>query len=139
MADQHLCPRRAENPMGAAARLPDHDTWTKRAGQRTCSYCGSMHPDDFLDQWEAGGTVGPTDKDYKAYFDADGVHSKFYFQHLDEEQRHRFIDLYNSVADANRIRETRQPEVEIVVNVPGPKVGFPGHFYRLPFFVKVGP
>jgi hypothetical protein len=38
---------------------------------------------------------------------------KFYFQHLDEVGKHRFIELLNAKA----------------LNV-----GAPGHFYRLPFF-----
>ena len=40
-------------------------------------------------------------------------HEKFYFQHLDEAGRDRFIELYN----AGRM-----------------KLGEPGHFYQLPFF-----
>jgi hypothetical protein len=41
------------------------------------------------------------------------THEKFYFQHLSEEQRTQFVDLMN----------TRK------VNI-----GYPGHFYALPFF-----
>lgn len=41
------------------------------------------------------------------------IHAKFYFQHLDEDQMAMFIKLLNDGA----------------LNV-----GYPGHFYRLPFF-----
>lgn len=35
---------------------------------RTCSYCGSMHPDDLMVGVRDGTfVVGPTDKNYKAY------------------------------------------------------------------------
>lgn len=64
-----LCPRRTENP--GPWRYPDHDTWTDRAGHSSlgpsCSYCGSLHPDRFLELVQEGWVVGPTDKGYKAY------------------------------------------------------------------------
>lgn len=43
------CPRRAENPM-ADSMFPDGDHWQKfkSNGDRVCSYCGSLHPDDFF-------------------------------------------------------------------------------------------
>ncbi len=42
-------------------------------------------------------------------------HDKFYFQHLSADQQNKFIELLN----ANRI-----------------KIGYPGYFYRLPFFCQ---
>jgi hypothetical protein len=44
---------------------------------------------------------------------SDGSYGKFYYQHLSMEQQHRFIDLHNS----NQM-----------------KIGYPGYFYRHPFF-----
>lgn len=44
------------------------------------------------------------------------VNAKFYFQHLSEDGRARFVTLLN----AKKIN-----------------LGYPGHFYRLPFFCKV--
>lgn len=44
-------------------------------------------------------------------------HGKFYFYHLDEEGKKRFIELYN-----NRTMN----------------VGYPGHLYTKPYFVNVG-
>ncbi|MEU1596218.1 hypothetical protein ABZ468_26000 [Streptomyces sp. NPDC005708] len=101
-----------------------HDTWSTRqglAGQaavgRSCSFCGSLHPDRFMELVREGWIVGPTDKDYKAYLErpGGGVEAKFYFQHLSEAQCREFVDLYNSRAMS---------------------LGFPGRFYRMPFFME---
>lgn len=137
----------------------------------TCSYCGSIKPEDFLKAVEDGLKITPTDKSYKAYIDfpptgvervmgsawskeqpyiggwieatpevcakfnyepwgqdskfhdgekhwvTTGVDSvitkKFYFQHLSEDQRAEFVELYN----AKKFN-----------------FAFPGHFYVMPFF-----
>ena len=110
MSQEHECPRRAE---GCPAFLRDKkDTWRD---DRTCSFCGSMHPDDFMVAAATGAELGPTDKNYKVYVDST---KKFYFQHLNVEQKHEFIAMLNS----QKI-----------------KIGEPGHFYVLPFFCKVDP
>ena len=111
-----LCPRRGEDLVGGMHNVPDEDNWYERDGGRHCSYCGSQHPDDFMAHLEAGGEVTPTDKNYKVYVKG-GPFTKFYFQHLSEVQRQRFIGLLN--------------EHKFMV-------GFPGHFYVLPFFVRKG-
>lgn len=103
------CPRRNEL-MAYQGDRKNEDTWTKR---NTCSYCGSIKPEDFILRINNGEEVSPTDKNYKAYI---GDHDKFYYPHLDEHQRMTFIELYN-----NRVM----------------KVGYPGYFYRTPFFMKV--
>lgn len=46
--------------------------------------------------------------------------AKFYFQHLDEDQSRRFVDLYNERTDDGKRRM---------------QVGYPGRFYVLPFFM----
>lgn len=91
-----------------------------------CTYCGSISGDAFMEFVRAGGTVVGTDKNYKAYVEKDtgvpaeryhetvtaphggtyevsGVkdgtgiqNGKFYYQHLSQEQRQEFIDLYNA-------------------------------------------
>jgi hypothetical protein len=83
-------------------------------GNHTCSYCGSLSPDEFFRRVEAGDEVGPTDKSYKAYLKG-ASRSKMYFQHFSAEDQGRFIDLLNS-------KEM--------------KIGVPGHFYTTPFFIK---
>ena len=56
------------------APLNGEMTWNVRPnGDRTCSYCGSLHPDDFLDimqryaAGEEGYSFSLTDKSYKVY------------------------------------------------------------------------
>lgn len=110
MTEQLKCPRRAET--FGPFKLPDFDTWDS---DLTCSYCGSLRPDKFMEMVESGVEVIPTDKNYKAYV---GNHQKFYFQHLDEVQKNEFIALLNAKAV---------------------KIGYPGHFYVAPFFVRFGP
>jgi hypothetical protein len=174
---KQTCPRRMSD-WGPWKREEDLDTWRKQGGiigqekiGLGCSFCGSLHPDRFMELVREGWIVGPTDKSYKAYLSrpltddekaarkaqwisaehgiaqairdlgqrdgktpeqiaADveeewatkeaplsGEHAsqeaKFSYQHLSDEQRAEFIKLYNS----KRMR-----------------VGYPGHFYPLPFF-----
>lgn len=127
----HTCPRRIEDgraePNGPLRDSgTDLDTWDVREypdspgiinnGRLCCSYCGSLHPDAFMEAAESGVELVPTDKSYKVYLRWAGSPSqgKFYFQHLTIEQRQRFLDLY--IAGTLRI-------------------GVPGHFYVLPFFI----
>lgn len=65
-------------------------------------------------------TLGPTDKSYKAYltYDQADRHGKVYFQHFSEAQMIRFVELYNAKTL---------------------KIGYPNHFYVLPFFMKREP
>lgn len=135
---------RADSPFHLAG--PNLDTWTKDG---KCSYCGSLSPEVVLQRIEAGEVeVGPTDKNYKAYIrvlrgDAfkqthrtddkpfkgwdspehtwvtqETKEGKFYYQHFSEEQCKKFVELYN----AHQMH-----------------VGYPGHFYRPPFFMKLLP
>ena len=104
-----LCPRRGES--AGPFKLPEEDAWGEG---KTCSYCGSLDPDVFLDRARKGEELGPTDKDYKVYVGKTD-NEKFYFQHLGREQRVEFVRLMN----------------EKKLNI-----GYPGHFYVLPFFVR---
>lgn len=113
-ATTHLCPRRAEGGIA----YTDHDTWRDNG---TCSYCGSYNPDALMAELEAGEvTLGPTDKSYKAYliYDQADRRGKVYFQHFSEAQMIRFVELYNAKTL---------------------KIGYPNHFYVLPFFMKREP
>lgn len=177
---RQTCPRRMSE-FGPWAHSEGEDEWVDRraglAGQErvglSCSFCGSLHPDRFMELVREGWIVGPTDKSYKAYLESpltdeqkaakrqqwmerdavaravreigekDGKtaeqiqadldeqwqeqsggwlygdqSAKFYYQHLSAEQRAEFITLYN---------EGRM------------QVGYPGHFYALPFFCRTGP
>lgn len=103
--ENHTCPRRIEDgthttdsPFTFAG--PNKDTYTSGHGligqARGCSYCGSMHPDDFMEAMRSGKELGVTNKNYKAYVaTGDPNGGKFYFQHLSAEQRTEFIQLLN--------------------------------------------
>lgn len=57
------CPRRVETPF-----IDDgEDEWKERDGYRSCSFCGSMHPDDFFAAIDRGRMLIGTDKNYKVY------------------------------------------------------------------------
>lgn len=96
-AKTFLCPRRDENP-GGVFKLSESDH-VRVDG--SCSYCGSLDGDIFMERLEAGTIVlRGSDKDYKAYIAASEgspplTAIKFYFQHLSTEQRMRFVDLWN--------------------------------------------
>lgn len=161
------CPRQGDATL--SSQLIHVSEWKERPDGLACSYCGSMHPDDFFKAIEQKCELGPTDKNYKVYvevpdsrhgepwiystanfkFDerailvtAENVHlykdltdfrdligswitigvrpvhvsRKFYFYHLSDEQKLKFIDLLN------------QRQINI---------GVPGRFYVLPFFARV--
>lgn len=102
--DKHTCPRRAEDgtddptsPFVGAG--PNQDTYKAGHGligqARGCSYCGSMHPDDFMEEARSGRELGVTDKNYKVYVEGP-TKGKFYYQHLSTEQKKEFVDLYNA-------------------------------------------
>ena len=81
-APSHTCGRR-----GTLTGDPlDH--YCDRGGHMACSYCGSVHPDEFMAAVEAGEVeLEPTDKSYKVYVTGGKLsHDKFYFQHLSEAQ-----------------------------------------------------
>lgn len=123
MTDTQYCPRSLENGGGPNSPHPAPFNGEMRwQADKTCSYCGSLNPDVFMERLEAGDVkLGPTDKSYKVYVrDGEGravggPAGKFYFQHLSEEQRSRFIELHN--------------EGKL-------KLGQPGHFYVAPFFCQ---
>ena len=130
-----LCPRRDEfAPDGIPSGMPKTDTWLREYGYRTCSWCGSMHPEDFMRICRSGsGEVGPTDKRYKAYVEGGIIRAKFYFRHLTEDQRREFVDLYNDRAVR---RYDSEGDYEVIRDRGSKlKIGYPGRFYVLPYFM----
>lgn len=105
--ERFTCGRR-KDPFAFGAGVENEDYWRS---DETCSYCGSMSQERFFELVGQGVEIGPTDKNYKAYVDG---HRKFYFQHLDEAGRDRFLELHNAGAM---------------------NLGYPGRFYRLPYFL----
>lgn len=141
MTDIQSCPRRLRE-MGPWDRSEGIDQWLespRQEGEATpfCSFCGSLHPGKFLEMVAQGWSVGPTDKNYKAYLHPvqsgepmlaepgaplpeipPQIQSKFYYQHLSAAQQGQFIDLYN------------QGQM---------RISMPGYFYVLPFFMTIAP
>jgi len=132
------CPRRL-NEFGPWEHVEGLDGYGQ---DDACTFCGSLNPETLMKRIEAGDVeLGPTDKNYKLYVinsggaafaqsyrtddDRTGDRSKwiwatremsqvkFYFQHFDEDQKKRFVDLLSE----KKLR-----------------IQHPGHFYRLPFF-----
>lgn len=87
------CPRRRESSIHVGENLDSYEKGHGVIGQkRGCTYCGSMHPDDFMDAVREGKEIGPTDKSYKFYVDDHA--GKFYTSHLSPEQGHEFWQLH---------------------------------------------
>lgn len=105
------CPRRMMD-VGPWERKEDLDEFR---ADRTCSFCGSLSPDAFMDAVRKGTPLAATDKNYKVYIQIPGrPFTKFYFQHLSETQQREFVELYND--------HTAQIEN--------------GNFYVFPFFMR---
>lgn len=104
--NEHMCPLRAGDFM--SGRFPGPDRWDKRGNDRVCSYCGSMHPDEFLEcvKKAADGVDGVeldvADRRHKIYIhrpgitNADGGAIKFYIAHFSDEQFKDNFDLLNT-------------------------------------------
>lgn len=116
MSDKFTCPRAIEDgSVSPVFKFGTEHVWREDG---TCSYCGGLSEDKFFEAVEAGLEVTPTDKSYKAYVrgaPGGSPTGKFYFQHLSEEGRRRFVDLLNSKTM---------------------KLATPGHFYVMPFFCQ---
>lgn len=115
-----LCPRRGEAP--AMFKQPESD---HLLADSTCSYCGSLDGNIFMERLEAGTIyLEGSDKNYKTYVRAvEGTspilqtyriddnqtgdqskwvwetkpveQGKFYFMHLSRDQMQRFVELWN--------------------------------------------
>lgn len=120
MSERFYCPRALESGGGPDSPFkPPMNGEAHWRDDRTCSYCGSISPELLFDQIEKGARLTPTDKSYKLYVDlidarVDGT-AKFYFQHLDDAGRDRFIALFNARAMT---------------------LGYPGFFYVAPYFAR---
>lgn len=98
--ERQTCPRRAETHHAAVEGV---DSWTSGHGLigqdqvgPSCSYCGSLHPDRFMELVREGWLVGPTDKSYKAYLAR---------PYTDEEQATRKAQWMSNDAVAKAVRE----------------------------------
>lgn len=99
-----LCKRRTGHLMEDKI---DHDEWQDRGGDRCCSFCGSIHPEDVINKIEKHGfgIIGQTDKRYKFYVgvncpnpipkDEWGGGSKYYRHHDTDEFIKKWNELIN--------------------------------------------
>lgn len=112
----------------------DHWQKFKSNGDRVCSYCGSMHPDDMFkfvrDCIEAGEDtpyghsvdIEPSDKSYKVYVHRPGVRNamegaiKFYTHHLPKDGDGKLVitqqqqDEYKLAVHISKVRFERYME-----------------------------
>ena len=119
-AGRQRCGRRGENPIASKyfnGDKPLPDTWDIGPdGNRTCSFCGSIHPDDLMTICrktltdEKYGVEGTT-KSYKVYVRQPGVMNasqgaiKFYMHHAPETPTKADQELF---AQACRLTRERQ-------------------------------
>jgi hypothetical protein len=92
-SDTFICPHRPSDP-NSVFNLPESDHWDKRGDDMVCSYCGSMHPEQFLkllptikkdsdDVW-----IELNDGRYKIYIERKGIKNagdraiKVYLNHI---------------------------------------------------------
>ena len=114
------CPRKLQDSSYSQIDKEKEDIWQSRNIfqnpnlDKYCSYCGSLHPQIFLDLVEKGAELIPTDKDYKAYITFKKIETKFYFWHLSKLNINRYIEL----AEKRKIN-----------------FAFPGFFYKKPYFL----
>jgi hypothetical protein len=89
------CPRRM-GQFGDWDREEGLDRWTSGdADRRTCSFCKSMHPDEFMMLIRSGGNVGRTQVPYEApVVDRSGeTVGKIDYLHLTDRQQAQFADM----------------------------------------------
>lgn len=87
------CPRRMGFPF-KGEEGENLDYWEKQGGVRKCSYCGSIHPDDFISLLKEHGPKAfeNSTKNYKIYLNV-GTTYKYYRMH----------DTENFVEEVNKI------------------------------------
>lgn len=142
-----FCPRGPGpgNPFHAPFNGEAH--W--REGDRSCSYCGSMHPDDFMARLEAGDVeITPTDKNYKAYLvNKGGEDFKQTYRDCPKDAKctgpddcthyvTREIDQHKFYFQ--HLSEDQMRRMVDLVNEKKLHFQYPGYFYRMPYFMSGG-
>lgn len=162
MTEKHTCPRRRENGMddpsspfrGAGRNKDKYISGHGLIGQkRGCSYCGSMHPDDFMQAVRDGKVVGPTDKSYKAYLhepltDARKAEirlrmiASYVGNGMTEAEATELVDSEPDIQTGDQIGKfyfqhlSFEQRVEFIAlhNAKQMRIGYPGYFYVAPYF-----
>ena len=83
--EKQMCPRRKEHGSNSVFNFPETDKWeTDRWSAResdiwkwewkprTCSFCGSIHPEDAIKLLKEGWEIEATGKGYKRYLEPPG-------------------------------------------------------------------
>lgn len=156
------CPRRIEEPgpwehaIGLDSWRPPRNNDMLGGHVRTCSFCGSMHPDDLMEGLRSGGLLlGPTDKDYKVYVHEavdeamlgrarakarqQGEQIGVAFEQLDEHVRIQTLAASHG-RDVGKfyfmhLAEEQKREFIELLNVRRFQIGYPGFFYVMPYFI----
>jgi hypothetical protein len=87
--ERQTCPSRMNQP-GPFERTEGVDFWKEYEDKKTCSFCGSLHPEEVLKTVKEQGFRGvERAKSYKMYVG----HHKYYLWHNTPE----FVEAYNSL------------------------------------------
>jgi hypothetical protein len=135
-------------PRGPEAGGPFTEAFSGKAhwcADDTCSYCGSLSEKRFIECVEAGGEVGPTDKNYKVYLRPapDGEPFKQTYRNCPRDSQCQGPDdcthwTTRTIDQAKFYFQHLSPDGQRrfvrLLNAKGVKIGIPGHFYVLPFF-----
>ena len=147
-----MCPRRDEN--FAYPGLPKEDRWIDRDGRKVCSYCGSLHPDSFMECLRDGCLVEPTDKNYKAYIELPNpkvgkrvcIGSSYPSKNW-LKRKLGWSDKTHGIAGPTitakfyyrHLSTAQMQEFVKLLNAKELSVAYPGHFYVYPFFIQSRP
>lgn len=113
--EKMTCPRRMRDP-GPWEYKENLDYWEKSGINKTCSFCGCMDPDEFIElckkvietKGEQGYGVNLSDKRYKIYAHQPNVSNakegaiKFYTQHMPLVNESEFIKVVNEALKISR-------------------------------------
>lgn len=159
-SEQQTCPRRMgefgpwPREEGQDAWVPGHGLVGQDAVGLSCSFCGSLHPDRFMELVRSSWVVGPTDKSYKAYLGRPLTGEER------EQQKAAWVDRMSPLGTEDRgaladmwEREHAFPpcgqeakfyfqhlspdQCDEFIELHNSKrmaIGYPGHFYVRPYF-----
>ncbi len=117
-AEVQTCPSRMDQ-WGPWEQKENLDTWEYTGADRTCSFCGSIHPDDFeaflnrvINEDDDRCRIEISDKPYKIYLDRPEISNagegaiKFYKWHIPDDPEYvtRVNKLFIKAQDVSRER-----------------------------------
>lgn len=138
------CPRRVEDgTYGASVFKFDRDDSWRPDG--TCSYCGSIDPDDLMERLEAGTVqIGATDKSYKIYVSNDGGEPFFQTHRTDDKPfsgwdspLHTWVTQETSMAKFYFQHLSKEQMIRFIELLNEGRIKFSGGigFYVKPYFI----